>query len=291
MKKFLTFLFSVAVAVCLCVPFAACDKTDKQQTERKNIIGIDSDKVYLKSKIYRENGLDLIGKKFCFNICSYDKIEADELQGVEFDVTASSKYNLTAESWELKDFGYYEEEGYYDYYVIIYTYMRWASDDVHINSVTLKISGYDYTFKTDIDCVMTYRFINVKPEHFGFNTLNAGRFEPYGLLINPRYDMTLKSIKFQTDGFEILSYEVESYIGPQEGEAEKITDTLPVKLESGKSYQINVEAIPPQDCLYYGYDLEAVVEIDGHEMVYNNLEYIGGGDIGFKGSALNALTN
>lgn len=291
MKKFLTFLLSVAFVVCMCIPFAACDKTDKRQSERKNIIGIDSDKVYLKSKIYRENGLDLIGKKFTFNICSYDKIEADELQGVEFDVTASSKYNLTAESWELKDFGYYEREGYYDYYVIIYTYMRWASDDVHINSFTLKISDCDYTFKTDIDCVMTYRPVFVQPETFNFNTLNAGHSAPYGLHISPRYDMTLKSIKFQTDGFEILSYEVETYIGPSAGTAEKITDTLPVNLEAGKSYQINIEAIPPQDCLYYGYDLEAVVEINGYEMVYNNLESIGGVDICFMGSALNALIN
>ena len=99
----------------------------------------------------------------------------------------------------------------------------------------------------------------------------------------------MKSLLFHTEGFEILSYEIETYAAPQTGTSEFITDKFPVTLEANKTYQINVEAIPPQDCLYYGFDFEAVVEINGVEMVYNNVDTIAGGDFEFMGSALNSL--
>ncbi len=290
MKKLLKALLSVFLTVCLCIPFAACRDTQETYTKRKRIIGIDSDKTYLKSKIHLANSLDIIGKTLYLEFYSYDKIEQGELQGVSFDITSDSKYDLIAESYELNFLNYNDSKNYYRYRVDIDTYMRWAYDGVRINSVNLKISGNDYKFKTDIYCVMdTFRPVFVKPQTFGFNMLNAGKSVPYGQIICTKYDMTLKSLKFQTEGFEILSYEIETYAAPQTGTSEFITDKFPVTLEANKTYQINVEAIPPQDCLYYGFDFEAVVEINGVEMVYNNVDTIAGGDFEFMGSALNSL--
>ena len=78
--------------------------------KRKRIIGIDSDKTYLKSKIHLANSLDIIGKTLYLEFYSYDKIEQGELQGVSFDITSDSKYDLIAESYELNFLNYYVEK-------------------------------------------------------------------------------------------------------------------------------------------------------------------------------------
>ena len=288
MKKVLIFLISIIFVVCFSVSLVACGDNGQTQGESKRIIGIDSEKIYIKANFHLKHQQDLIGKYILFEFFSYDKIDKDELQGVDFEITTDSKYSLSADEYEFQDYGLLENEGCYRYRVKIRTFMYWVTD-VRINAIILKISGCDYKFKTDISCIYdTYRPVFVKPKTFGFNTLNAGHKAPYGLLICTQYDMTLKSLKFQTEGFEIISCEVETYTAPQTGTSELISEELPVKLEAEKSYQINIEAISPRDCLYYGYDIEIVLEINGVEMTYNNVDEISG-DFFFMGSALNAL--
>lgn len=287
MKKLLMFIISAVIAVCTCMPFAACGNNESPQSESKRIIGIDSKKTYLKGKFYLANNYDLISKKLVFEFYSYDKIEKEELQGVNFDVTTTDKFELIANEYELRDIGSTESDDFYHYYVYVVISMQRITYDMRINSIILNLSGRDYIFNTDIYFLMhNYRPVFVEPESYGFNTLNAGKHTPYGLRVETRYDMTLKSVKFQTDGFEILSFDIETYVAPQTGTSEKIAEELPVVLKGKQGYQINIEAIPPQDCLYYGYELEVVVEISGVEMAYNNIDGVNG-TYSFMGSALN----
>ena len=296
MKKFLTVLLSVVFAVMLCVPMVACNKGG-EQSERKRIIGIDSDKTYLKAKFYLKDKLDLNVKFLDFEILSYDKIETDELYGVSFDfATGDDRDKLSAVGYELRDTGNsFERDGYYKYYVIIEISMKWVVYEVQINSVKLNISGQEYVFSTDILFTMrNNRPVFIEPDFYG-NTTGDPVKGPYCALIECDYELTLKSLDFQSEGFEILSYYVEAYNADLKAN-EKVTEELPVKLEANRQYRVYVEARPPQDCLYYNCELEAVVqlgdnlgELSGLELKYNNIEH-GSDSIRFKGCALNALS-
>lgn len=292
MKKLLVLFFCVVFAMILCVPLGACNIG---KGERKRIIGIDSDKTYLKAKFYLRDQRDLNFKNLDFEFFSYDKIEEDELQGVSFDITTIDKYELLAVDYKLKfTDNSFNKDGYYRYYVIIEMAMRWVTYEVHVNSITLNISGQEYVFSTDI------LFANngnrppiIKPKHYGY-TMGDPVKGPYSNWIKSDYDATLKSLNFQTEGFEILSYYVETF-NSDTREDEFVTAELPLKLEAGRQYRIYVEAIPPQDCLYYFYDFEAVVELgdslgvlSGIEEKYTNIQDKTT-NISFKGSALNAL--
>ena len=286
MKKFLIVLLSVVFAVILCVPLVACNN-EEEQTERKRIVGIDSEKTYLKAKYYLANNRDLNYKTLFFEIYSYDKIEDDELNGVYFEITTDDKFELTAEDYELRYAGFINNT-YYRYTVSVGMLMLWVTYDLRINSVTLNFSGQNYKLNTDIYFFMhNYRPVFVEPNYYGRSTDSVNGM--HCLHISTQYDMTLKSTQLQTEGFEILSYYVEVY-NAETDNFEKVAEELPVKLEAKRIYNIYVEVIPPQDCLYYSLDFESVVEISGVEMVYNNIDGIIG-DVYrvYFGSALNAL--
>ena len=297
MKKFLVFLLSIVFAVTLCVPMLACNKDDP--AERKRIIGIDSDKTYLKAKFYLEHQRDLNYKSLYFEVLSYDKIGADELQGVSFDIdTGDDRDVLLATKYELKDTeNNAERDGFYRYYVKIEMAMRWVVHEVQVNSITLNISGQEYVFSTDILFkIHNYRPVFIKPNLGGFciNELNVPDKGSYCVEVEVPYGMTLKSLNFQTEGYKITSYCVETYNSDLK-KYEKVTDQVPFKLEAGERYCIYMEATPPDDCLYYSYDFEGVVEygetlgeLSGIEFKYTNIES-GTDCIYFHGSALNAL--
>ena len=295
MKKFLTVLLSIVFAVMLCVPMVACNKGEGQ-AERKRIIGIDSDKTYLKANFYLRDKHDLNYKYLYFEVLSYDKIEADELQGVSFDITAEEgSRGLSVVSYEFRDTrNSFERDGYYKYFVYVEIAVRWVTCELKINAVKLNISGQEYVFTANI-LYMNYdnALAFIKPGTYGY-TMGDPVKGPYSVLINSNYDITLKSLEFQTEGFEILSYYIEVY-NPDLKADEKVAEEFPVKLEAKRQYRVYVEAIPPQDCLYYNYELKAVVqlgdnfgELSGIELQYTNIE----GNvrcISFNGSALNAL--
>ena len=294
MKKLLTVLLSIVFAVMLCMPLVACNNGEAQ-AERKRIIGIDSDKFYLKAKYYLKDQRDLNFKYLFFEILSYDKIESEELQGVSFDITTNDINGLFAASYELRDsHNSFERDGFYRYYVKIEMSMRWVTYEVQVNSITLNISDQEYIFSTDI-LLMNHdnQLAFIKPTTYGY-TMGDPVKGPYSVLIRPKYDISLQSLNFQTDGFEILSYYIEAFNADTK-EFEKIAEELPLKLEAERQYHIYVEAIPPQDCLYYFYEFEAVVELgenlgelSGIELKYTNIEQHSDG-IEFNGSALNAL--
>lgn len=286
MKKFLALLFSAILAVCICLPIAACGGGEEVT---KRIIGIDSDKTYMKAVYHLAHRKDLVNKDIVFEFYSYDKVKESELQGAEIDATTDYKYeNMSVASCKIREFEYNAEYGCYRYYVTVTAFMSWLVQDVWVNSITLKIAGKDYKFSADIHFIMdTYRNVFVGPDAYGFNQYSSGRTEPFGLHIHTKYETTLKSLKFQTGGFEILSYFIEYYNISQDHTIVKVGDSLPITLEPG-GYQIFVEAIEPDDCLYYGYEIEAVVAVGGLEMKYNNVDGLDYG-VQFKGSALNVL--
>ena len=285
--------------MCLCAPLVACKEEDKQ-AERKRIIGIDSDKTYLKAKFYIKDRRDLNDKYIRFEILSYDEIKGDELWGVSFDTTTEEdREELSAFDYKLDEYrlGGNDKFGneYRRYRVEIELTMKWVSYDVHINSITLNISGQEYVFSSDILFQMQFNHPNYYKSvlfTYGEGKPQKGSYCDYW--IKPQYDMTLKSLSFQTDGYEILSCCIETYNANPE-ENEKVADSLPFTFEGGKRYSIYIEATPPQDCLYYGDAVEGVIEfgegvgkLSGIEVKYTNMEQQFDG-IDFYGSALNAL--
>ena len=285
MKKLLKALLLVLLTVCLCVPFAACGDTNETQVERKRIVGIDSDKTYLKAKFYLADNYDLNYKELFFEIYSRDKIYESEFQGVEFGLTEEFKCKMQALKLEVREYDFFHDNEYYHYGITIVINMFFVTYDVRVNSITLKIAGQDYKFNTDIYFFMhNYRPIFIEPDVFAYTTGDSQK-GPYCVQIKTRYDTTLKSLKFQTEGFDILSYYVEIF-NSETGTTEVINE-LPVILEAKKSYSIFIDAIPPQDCLYYNYLLEVAVEINGIKMSYNNIEQTE--TILFLGSALNSI--
>lgn len=285
--------------ICLCVPMIACTKEEEGQTERKRIIGIDLDKTYLKAKFYIKDQRDLNDKYIRFEILSYDEIKDDELWGVSFDITTEEdREELSAFDYNLDEYrlGGKDKFGneYRRYRVEIELTMKWVSYDVHINSITLNISGQEYVFSTDILFQMQFD----RPNYYKSVMFQYREGDPekgsYCNWIYPQYDMTLKSLNFQTDGYKILSYCIETYNDDPKLN-EKVANCLPFTFEGGKRYSIYFEATPPQDCLYYGDAVEGVIEfgegvgkLSGIEVKYTNMEQQFDG-IDFYGSALTAL--
>lgn len=300
MKKILSIFVAAIMAVCMCSSLAACgdDKPEKPEMPRKRIAGIDSDKTYVKGKFYIEDQIALHEKTMYLEVLSYDKIEKEELENITFDI--SRLYNdpifgngpqetvteLKANNFKLLD-GSKHSNGYYHYYVYMYLTADKVMDGFKIDSINMTISGKEYKFSSEILIQVYTNFVYVYPNTFG-NTVGDPVKGADSVLINTRYDMTLKSLKFQTEGYEIISYYAEKFEGyTSEGKpkgGEKVSETLPIELKANQTYQIFVEAVAPDDCLYYGYDFEAVVEIQGVEMMYTNYAMLD--TYSFKGSAI-----
>lgn len=238
MKKLLKVLLLVILTVSICVPFVACGDNNETQTERKRIIGIDSEKTYLKAKFYLADNYDLNYKELDFDFYSRDKIEASEFRGVEFGLTEEFKSKMSASEYKMFGNGQLDDNGYYWYNVNVVINMIYVTHEVRVNSITLKISDQDDKFKTDIYFFMhNHRPVFIKPEtfHTNYNTADP-QSGPYCVNLRTRYDMSFKSLKFQTEGFEILSYRVEAF--DYETETREVIEGLPETLEAKKTYYI-----------------------------------------------------
>lgn len=300
MKKILSIFIAAAIAVCMCIPLAACGdggKTDDIPTKR--IAGIDSEKTYVKGKFYLENQFAFHEKSMYLEILSYDKIEKDELEAITFDISHHYEIptvgnepqkiitELRADNFELK-FGESKwPDGCYHYYVYMNLTADKMLDGFKINSINMTIAGREYKFSSEIIFQLRSNPVYISPNTFG-NTVGDPVKGADSILINTRYDMTLKSLNYQTEGYEIISYYAQKFEGytsdgkPKDGK--KISESLPIELKKDQTYQIFVEAVVPDDCLYYSNDLRAVMEIQGVEIVYSNIE--SDATWGFDGSAI-----
>lgn len=299
MKKAVSILISIIMAVCMCAPLAACGNNEEPPTKR--IIGLDSEKTYVKGKFYLENQYAFHEKSMYLEVLSYDKIEKDELEAITFDIshhyeipTVGSEpqkiiTELRADNFELK-FGESKwADGCYHYYVYMNLTADKMLDGFKIDSINMTIAGRVYKFSSEIIFQLRSNPVYISPNTFD-NTVGDPVKGADSILINTRYDMTLKSLKYQTEGYEIISYYVQKFEGytsdgkPKDGE--KISESLPIELKKDQTYQIFVEAVVPDDCLYYSNRFEAIVEIQGVEIFYSDIESIG--EWNFKGSAISS---
>ena len=302
MKKAISILISIIMAVCMCIPLAACGdggKTDDIPTKR--IAGIDSEKTYVKGKFYLENQYAFHEKSMYLEVLSYDKIEKEELEAITFDISHHYEIptvgnepqkiitELRADNFELK-FGESKwADGCYHYYVYMNLTADKMLDGFKIDSINMTIAGRVYKFSSEIIFQLRSNPVYISPNTFD-NTVGDPVKGADSILINTRYDMTLKSLKYQTEGYEIISYYVQKFEGytsdgkPKDGE--KISERLPIELKKDQTYQIFVEAVVPDDCLYYSNRFEAIVEIQGVEIFYSDIESIG--EWNFKGAAISS---
>ncbi len=302
MKKIFSVFVVAIMAVCMCVPFAACGNDDKAEDKPiKRIAGLDSEKTYVKGKFYFEDQSILHEKVMSLEVLSRDKIEKEELENITFDIShhyeiptvgnQPQKYitELSADNFELTYPKGNYIDGYYHYYVSMLLTADRVSDGFKINSINMTIAGREYKFSSEIIFQLRSNPVYISPNTFG-NTVGDPVKGADSILINTRYDMTLKSLIYQTEGYEIISYYAQKFEGytsdgkPKDGE--KISETLPIELKAEQSYQIFVEAVVPDDCLYYSNNFEAIVEIQGVEIFYCN--YSGLDSYNFKGSAVSS---
>lgn len=288
MKKFFSVFIAAAIAVCMCIPLAACgDDNNKTETPTKRIIGLDSEKTYAKGKYYFDTQSGFHEKDMYLPVSSYDKIEEKEIENIMFDIsplhdipTVGGQRQLISVKLSAYEFGIKfdatpDNNGIYDYLIYIMTDAREAGYGFRIKSINIIISGKEYKFTSDIEIVGRSNIENVRPLIFS-NAVYGGTTEKgeYSVLLSTRYDMTLKSLKFQADGFNITSYYAEIFGGydefGNEQDGEKVADSLPFELKADTTYNIYVKTTSPNDCLYYNCDFEVVVEYQGIEMVYYN---------------------
>ncbi len=301
MKKIFSVFVAAIMAVCMCVPFAACgDDNNKTETPTKRIIGLDSEKTYVKGKFYIEHQNAVDGKAMYLDVLSYDKIEKDEIEEITFDISyidippilgddepQKVITELKCEKFELKFGETINKDGYYSYLVVMYVTADKVSNGFVIDSINMTIAGREYKFSSEI-VVQTFRnSVYVTPEMYGKITCDP-RKGNNALLIRVPYDMELKSLQFQTEGFEILSFHLEYFGGYGDYgtfiDGETVSENLPCTLKANKTYLVCIEAALPDDCLYYSNDLRAVMEIQGVEIVYSNIE--SDATWGFDGSAI-----
>lgn len=302
MKKKVSIFVAAIIAVCLCIPLAACGNDDKTEDKPiKRIAGLDSEKTYVKGKFYFEDQSILHEKVMSLEVLSRDKIEKEELENITFDIShhyeiptvgnQPQKYitELSADNFELTYPKGNYIDGYYHYYVSMLLTADRVSDGFKINSINMTIAGREYKFSSEIIFQLRSNPVYISPNTFG-NTVGDPVKGSDSILIETRYDMTLKSLIYQTEGYEIISYYAQKFEGytsdgkPKDGE--KISETLPIELKAEQSYQIFVEAVVPDDCLYYSNNFEAIVEIQGVEIFYCN--YSGLDSYNFKGSAVSS---
>lgn len=302
MKKIFSVFVAAIMAVCMCIPLAACGEEEKpEEIPIKRIAGIDSEKTYVKGKFYLENQYEFHEKSMYLDVLSYDKIEKDELEAITFDISdhyeiptvgnEPQKFitELRADNFELKFGSSKWPDGCYHYYVYMNLTADKMLDGFKIDSINMTIAGRVYKFSSEIIFQLRSNPVYISPNTFD-NTVGDPVKGADSILINTRYDMTLKSLNYQTEGYEIISYYVQKFEGytsdgkPKDGE--KISESLPIELKKDQTYQIFVEAVVPDDCLYYSNRFEAIVEIQGVEIFYSDIESIG--EWNFKGSAISS---
>ena len=303
MKKIFSVFVVAIMAVCMCIPLAACgDDNNKTETPTKRIIGLDSEKTYVKGKFYIEHQNAVDGKAMYLDVLSYDKIEKDEIEEITFDISyidippilgddepQKVITELKCEKFELKFGEIINKDGYYKYLVGMYLKADKIINGFKIDSINMKIAGREYKFSSEI-VVQTFRnSVYVTPEMYGKITCDP-RKGNNALLIRVPYDMEFKSLQFQTEGFEILSFHLEYFGGYGDYgtfiDGETVSENLPCNLKANKTYLVCIEAALPDDCLYYSNNFEAIVEIQGVEIFYCN--YSGLDSYNFKGSAVSS---
>ena len=300
MKKAVNFFITALLAICMIFPLAACGEKEKaEELPIKRIIGLDSEKTYAKGEFYIDNNNDVDWQDMSVDVLSYDKIEKDELEAITFHLSYLDIYpdvgdespitELKCEEFELKFGETINKDGYYSYLVVMYVTADKVSNGFVIDSINMTIAGREYKFSSEI-VVQTFRnSVYVTPEMYGKITCDP-RKGNNALLIRVPYDMELKSLQFQTEGFEILSFHLEYFGGYGDYgtfiDGETVSENLPCNLKANKTYLVCIEAALPDDCLYYSNDLRAVMEIQGVEIVYSNIE--SDATWGFDGSAISS---
>ena len=279
MKKILSIFAAVIMAVCMCAPLAACGNNTESPIKR--IIGLDSEKTYVKGRFCLENNYELNYREMSFQILSYDKITQDEINEITFE-TSTNGYSaeLVTDNFELTESHYSEEGGYFIYWLKLYITSHYISSDLYVHSINVKISGKDYKVSSDIH----FEVHNLKVVYVAPMVFTETEGDPvkgaYSVIFKGKFGLTVKDIRFQTEGFEVISFYVEKYM-----KDEKISENLPVSMNADETYQIYLEATPPDDCLYYSCSLELVVQIGEYEIVYTNSDATFN-NYTFKGSAI-----
>lgn len=298
MKKAVSFFITALLALCTVFPFASCGNNVEKETPEKRIIGLDSEKTYVKGKFYIEHQNAVNRKEMYLDVLSYDKIEKNELEAITFDISYIDIPTIGNESHEtiteLKcdefDLKYGEimtNDGYYKYTVYMVMTAEKVVNGFKIDSINMTIAEKEYKFSSEIVVQRFNNSVYVTPKIYATTSCNPVNGNN-AMLIKVPYEMELKNLQFQTEGFEILSYHLEYFAGYGEAgdyiDGEKVSEKLPCTLKADTSYLVCVEAALPDDCLYYNNDMIATMEIQGVEIVYSNIEIVGAW--GFKGSAI-----
>ena len=153
MKKIFSVFVAAIMAVCMCIPLAACGDDNKTEPTTKRIIGLDSEKTYVKGKFYIEHQNAVDGKAMYLDVLSYDKIEKDEIEEITFDISyidippilgddepQKVITELKCEKFELKFGEIINKDGYYKYLVGMYLKADKIINGFKIDSINMKIA-------------------------------------------------------------------------------------------------------------------------------------------------------
>ncbi|MDE5721442.1 MAG: hypothetical protein K2I30_01695 [Clostridia bacterium] len=260
MKKFFTLVISILISVACIALLPACEEK-AEQPQPKRIIGIDSEKTYLRSyylarvEFYDEKALEL-------PIISRDEIKQDEIDAVKLDYYANTTIRVV--KYELVDGG--EKDGYYYYKLYAYMTANYLYSG-HIDGVTVVINGEDYNFSTDILLGCT----NLFPADFLFPSScwsqqavlhndNGKKEILYMVSISGEIEIT--DISFQTSGLNVVSVKLDKY-----GENNEIN--LPYTVD-GNDLRLLISYTEPDDCLYCGSYINMTFRVDGKSMTYTS---------------------
>ena len=269
MKRIILSIISILLTLACFTLLPACDNQCKQP-EPKRIVGIDSEKTYIRTEFWaRAEVYDY--KELDLPIISRDEIKPDEIDGVTLDYRATSKLDVS--EYRLVDNGKKEEYYYYTLYIFLsgsYIY------NCQIDSITVDINGEDYVFSAD----MTFGCANGYPDYF-IHPANAlqmltyrrnGNAAEIDFIVSINSMIEITDISFMTDGIEVTSLKISG---------ENIN--LPYSL-NGKDMRVCVTYTEPDDCLYYGNYVKLTFNAKGQSMTYTSAQ--GFNRISCAGSAL-----
>ncbi|MDE7182509.1 MAG: hypothetical protein K2O41_05745 [Clostridia bacterium] len=251
-------LILVSVALALMLP--AC-KEKAEQPQPKRIVGIDSEKTYLRSyylarvEFYDEKALEL-------PIISRDEIKEGEIEEVKLDYYANTAIRVVR--YELVDGG--AKGGYYYYKLYAYMTANYLYSG-KIEGVTVVINGEDYEFSTDIllGCANLYPADFLFPSSCSSQQAvlpddNGKKEIIYMVSISGEIEIT--DVSFQTSGLNVVS--VSLY---KTGEDSEIN--LPYTVD-GNDLRLRITYTEPDDCLYCGSYINMTFKADGKTMTYTS---------------------
>lgn len=274
MKRTFGFVISLIILIGSLAVLSACDGGAKS----KRIIGLDSDKTYIKN-YYCWQSSNYYRMPMQLPIVSLDPIKAEEIEKVELKHSEIKRpvavdYNLLEQT---------SKDGKYCY--LLYVYL--SGDPVlneHITGISVTIGGKVYDFTADITLKWVYgggfRDYYITPS----NPLQMGGYNVIGneaqiqFMVSIDREIEITEVAFHTAGLNVTGLEIYKNGSWEEAALPYATDASDLRMR--------VTYTEPNDCLYYGNYVVFKYNADNTNMSCDSSQ--GVGIISCSGSALRA---